>query len=160
MDCYICLAGSPDDLSYPCKCPHAVHAACLARWQLQRVGTDDEKRCRFCRTTLPDWRRTLGPAPDGGTVRITVTFDGTTHSICLPPDAGVDAFETAVRSLFEFPEDTGLGITFRVPVPGASATAEELCVKGAANFEAVMHCAGVAAAGRRAAARRRQSGGI
>ncbi|GFH20715.1 RING-CH-type domain-containing protein [Haematococcus lacustris] len=32
----------------PCDCPRLVHAHCLARWQLQSAGKDEELNCRFC----------------------------------------------------------------------------------------------------------------
>ena len=32
-----------------------------ARWQLHRAGTEEERECRFCRSSLPDWKNVLTP---------------------------------------------------------------------------------------------------
>lgn len=60
--CWICLEGSTNDkveLIRPCKCPRVVHARCMARWQLQCSGKDEELHCKFCNQDLPNWRKTL-----------------------------------------------------------------------------------------------------
>ena len=31
----------------------------MARWQLQCSGKAEEDRCKFCQSTLPDWRDAL-----------------------------------------------------------------------------------------------------
>ena len=46
--CWVCLCpGEPDrPLSAPCACPRPVHERCLARWQLQQAGREEETTCR------------------------------------------------------------------------------------------------------------------
>ncbi|MEW5297449.1 MAG: hypothetical protein WDW36_000657 [Sanguina aurantia] len=57
--CWICLEGS-GELVRPCRCPRRAHRPCLARWQLHCAGKLEEKKCRFCKESLPDWRQWLG----------------------------------------------------------------------------------------------------
>ncbi|MEW5314811.1 MAG: hypothetical protein WDW38_006280 [Sanguina aurantia] len=57
--CWICLEGS-GELVRPCRCPRKAHRPCLARWQLHCAGKLEEKKCRFCKESLPDWRQWLG----------------------------------------------------------------------------------------------------
>ncbi len=57
--CWICLeeeseSGSAKLIS-PCKCPRKVHPQCLARWQLQQAGRQEEKNCRFGPWRLGAW---------------------------------------------------------------------------------------------------------
>ena len=37
--CYICLSNE-GPLVHPCSCPRVVHAACLAKWQLNCAGKE------------------------------------------------------------------------------------------------------------------------
>lgn len=54
--CWLCLDGPADKLVVPCRCPGlASHPLCLARWQLQQAGKDEERACRFCHALLPSW---------------------------------------------------------------------------------------------------------
>lgn len=47
--CWICLDAEDTErpLHSPCGCPRKVHELCLARWQLQKAGKDEEQHCRF-----------------------------------------------------------------------------------------------------------------
>ena len=86
--CWVCLdvEGQPGDgsLFQPCNCPRVVHPLCLARWQLRSAGRDEEKRCRFCRHQLPDWRVSMETRAAQDVRRcgfrapatMTVAFDG------------------------------------------------------------------------------------
>lgn len=40
--CFICLDGPRpgEPLEHPCCCPRAVHAVCLAKWQLTSAGRE------------------------------------------------------------------------------------------------------------------------
>lgn len=60
--CWICLDRC--DETSACKCKNQVHAACMAKWQLRQAGKPEEKRCRFCDETLPDYRYVLRPDYD------------------------------------------------------------------------------------------------
>jgi len=59
--CWLCLCGEESGpLRRPCACPSMYsHPRCLARWQLQQAGHDEEQRCRFCREVLPPWTSAL-----------------------------------------------------------------------------------------------------
>lgn len=59
--CWICFGSNTqnNNLEQLCKCDRKVHRPCLARWQLQSSLTSEEKFCRFCHTTLPDWVDTI-----------------------------------------------------------------------------------------------------
>ncbi|GIL62531.1 hypothetical protein Vafri_16743 [Volvox africanus] len=66
--CYICFEGATrgpsgelEPLVQVCRCPTRVHRRCVARWQLYSAGKREEKSCRFCQGTLPDWKEVLTP---------------------------------------------------------------------------------------------------
>ena len=96
--CFICLGGADAaPLETPCKCPRAVHRACMARWQLQRAGRDEERHCRFCQAALPDWRGAFGHMPLE-TPTFTVVYQGVSHSIMVRPgEEGIAEFEQKIR---------------------------------------------------------------
>ncbi len=87
--CWICLddgcsTGSRQDLMSPCQCPRKVHPKCLARWQLQQAGKAEETHCRFCHSTLADWKasltpETLKPEVDKANPIMVVYFEGEIH---------------------------------------------------------------------------------
>lgn len=99
--CWICLGGpedSPEPLQRPCACParHA-HASCLARWQVQQAGRDEERACRFCHAMLPDWRSAHAELPKSVPV-FTVVYEGVTHSLPVHPGPeGQRQFLDAIR---------------------------------------------------------------
>lgn len=57
--CWICFQEDEKCLRV-CRCPRKVHKKCLAQWQLHSVGTEEEKKCRFCSQPLPDWKPKWG----------------------------------------------------------------------------------------------------
>lgn len=99
--CWICLGGpedSPEPLQRPCSCPirHA-HASCLARWQVQQAGREEERACRFCRAELPDWRSAHAAMPKSVPV-FTIVYEGVTHTLPVHPGPeGQQQFLDAIR---------------------------------------------------------------
>jgi hypothetical protein len=85
--CWICLDDCDTErhsLMSPCQCPRKVHQQCLARWQLQQAGRHEEKYCRFCHSTLADWKASLTPEPLKQEVEkahpiMVVYFEGIVH---------------------------------------------------------------------------------
>jgi hypothetical protein len=37
-----------------CSCPRKVHPSCLKKWQRIKLGTLEEKQCKFCNEALPE----------------------------------------------------------------------------------------------------------
>ncbi|GBF99335.1 hypothetical protein Rsub_11747 [Raphidocelis subcapitata] len=162
--CWICLDDASEDgsrrLVSPCKCPRRVHPPCLARWQLQQAGRHEEKFCRFCNTTLADWKANLTPkdlAPEVSKVQpiMVVYFEGQIHRIPVKqgPD-GLDEFQSQIRELFRLPEDVDISLTFGCKEP---MSGQHLKLEGIGAFDAAVHCASVAAADRQQKIKRSQS---
>lgn len=151
--CWICLEdeASEQPLFAPCKCPRKVHPRCLARWQLQQAGKPEEKYCRFCNSTLMDWKEHLTPTelkPEVNKVQpiMVVYFEGQIHRIPVRqgPD-GLAQFTTEIRNLFRLPEDVDISLTFGCKEP---MSGQHLKLEGTGAFDAAVHCASVAAADR------------
>lgn len=53
--CWICLQPIDAAADDGFKCCMPSHTSCLKRWQLRRIGRDDELTCRLCKASLPDW---------------------------------------------------------------------------------------------------------
>ncbi|KAI8471650.1 MAG: hypothetical protein J3K34DRAFT_227780 [Monoraphidium minutum] len=164
--CWICLDDAAEDgsmqLLSPCKCPRKVHPQCLARWQLQQAGRHEEKQCRFCNTTLADWKANLTPkdlAPEVSKVQpiMVVYFEGQIHRIPVKqgPD-GLQEFQSTIRDLFRLPEDVDISLTFGCKEP---MSGQHLKLEGVGAFDAAVHCASVAAADRQQKVKRSQSAG-
>jgi hypothetical protein len=71
----------PSDHSPPLLTPLAI---CKRRWQLQQAGRPEETHCRFCNSTLADWKASLTPEnlkPDVQRVQpiMVVYFEGEIH---------------------------------------------------------------------------------
>ena len=136
--CWICLEGSTNEkveLIRPCKCPRVVHARCMARWQLQCSGKDEEVHCKFCNQDLPNWRETLfrdvmdddteqaprrassnataeqhdrkpKPAPDSVNGDIIVKFNNMSFRCRVRTgQEGLDDFMKQIREKCKIPED-------------------------------------------------------
>eukprot|EP00210_Caulerpa_lentillifera_P006476 g6188.t1 len=151
--CWICLESSrPENpLLSPCRCPRKVHESCLARWQLQQAGKDEEQFCRFCLESLPDWRPRLTP----GCLRenlckarptMMVTFR---KKICyVPVSPGPDGLEDFTRSIkqhFGLKDDANINVSFGCREP---LTGSYLKLEGHGAFDAAVHCASISAASR------------
>lgn len=138
-------------LMAPCKCPRKVHPQCLARWQLQQAGRPEEKYCRFCHSTLADWKSHLTPAelkPEVTKVQpiMVVYFEGQIHRIPVKQgEAGLQEFQSQIRTLFRLPDDVDISLTFGCKEP---MSGQHLKLEGTGAFDAAVHCASVAAADR------------
>lgn len=141
-DCWICLSAAADRLVRPCACPKLVHAKCLARWQLQKAGTAEERRCRFCDAALPDWRENLGAGE--GDVRPTVSLEykGEVKHLRLSRAEGQLDLTRLVKDAFGIPDDLELDFSFECKVPGSDV---DLKLRGAAALPAALHCAAATA---------------
>ena len=153
--CWICLEDErAGPLAWPCLCPRAAHAKCIARWQLQRAGSEEEHSCRFCERTLPDWRPLLTPAEVekvSEVVVMAVTLNDQVHRITVRPGPeGRRRFECDIRDLFELNSQDDLEFTFDCQDP--SNTSESVLLEGRRAFDAAFHCASISAARRKACA--------
>lgn len=153
-ECWICLSDNGAPLMKPCACPKVVHAKCLARWQLQKAGTAEELRCRFCESTLPDWRENFGNG--GGSVRPTmsVEYRGDVQIIRLSGSTGTLDIERVIKETFNIPDDQSLDLSFECTAPESDDT---LRLQGVAAFPAALHCAAATARRREAESESRQS---
>mmetsp|Transcript_34660 Transcript_34660/g.87720 ORF Transcript_34660/g.87720 Transcript_34660/m.87720 type:complete len:397 (-) Transcript_34660:2151-3341(-) len=144
--CWICLDSSPG-LVRPCKCPRSAHPKCLARWQLQSAGKDEERYCRFCNSTLPDWKPILTPANLTPSVPVvSVHYNGVCYRLRVKPGAeGFEQFRRQLHKITGMPMLECMQITFQCKAPD---TAQELSFKGISAFDAAIHCAAVSAAER------------
>uniref|UniRef100_A0A7S0RQR2 RING-CH-type domain-containing protein n=1 Tax=Chlamydomonas leiostraca TaxID=1034604 RepID=A0A7S0RQR2_9CHLO len=151
--CWICLDDNQDEqvLMSPCKCPRKVHPKCLARWQLQQAGKQEETTCRFCNNQLADWKASLTPEalrPEVQKVQpiMVVYFEGEIHRIPVKQGGdGLKEFTTRIRELFRLPEDVDISLTFGCKEP---MSGQHLKLEGMGAFDAAVHCASVAAAER------------
>lgn len=156
--CWICLEPGTvhNDLRQPCQCPRYVHTRCLARWQLQSAGKEEETHCRFCKATLPDWR-TSYPARQQNlaTPVLTVTCKGRTHRLTARPGPeGCEEFKTQLQQIFGISTDMSFSITFNIKTPQAGG---RLQLHGLACYDAAFYCAAVTAGCRAEQRRNRQS---
>eukprot|EP01025_Chloroclados_australasicus_P026945 TRINITY_DN2674_c0_g1_i1.p1 TRINITY_DN2674_c0_g1~~TRINITY_DN2674_c0_g1_i1.p1 ORF type:complete len:285 (+),score=31.33 TRINITY_DN2674_c0_g1_i1:59-856(+) len=150
--CWICLDGkkSSDELDYPCTCPRKVHHKCLAQWQLQSAGKDEEHQCRFCLQVLPDWRQYLTPqniTPAKQAVMVVV-INGISKRIKVGEgQGGVEEFTRKVREAFGVSESEELDLSFVCNAPNVRR--EQIRLQGNSAFDAAVHCAQVSAAQRK-----------
>ena len=87
--CWICLDGEGfEPLFRPCGCPRLVHRTCMSTWQLQNVGKDEERRCRFCAQELPSWKDAWEALPKATPI-MTVVKDGVSHQVGTTESAGL-----------------------------------------------------------------------
>ncbi|PNH11841.1 hypothetical protein TSOC_001276 [Tetrabaena socialis] len=144
--CWVCLEGpspSAGVLEHPCACPRGVHAKCLARWQLQSAGRDEECHCRFCKHELPDWRDILSPKVPSAPPVMAIVYDGKVVRLQVKPGKeGMEEFQRQVRQAFNLGEDVELDCVFDCRAPG---TGEKIKLRGLESYSAAMHCAAVAA---------------
>ena len=172
--CWICLEGNTNekaDLIRPCKCPRVVHARCMARWQLQCSGKDEEVHCKFCYQDLPNWRETLfrdvmdddtkedsrrassnataeqqpKPAPDSVNGDIIVKFNNMSFRCRVRTgQEGLDDFMKQIREKCKIPEDkmNCLNLTYRCKDPN---TGTQMTLEGVNNsaFDAAVLCSAV-----------------
>ncbi|GIL58654.1 hypothetical protein Vafri_13657 [Volvox africanus] len=150
--CWICL-GEGGVLSRPCMCPRSVHPTCLARWQLQQAGRKEERSCRFCNASLPDWKAQLAPAPPAPVEPVmVVSLGGKAVKMRVKPGPeGMAQFRQQVRELFNIPPDVEFECSFKCKAPSG----DTIQLDGLASYEAATHCASLMAAQRAAAASRR-----
>lgn len=147
--CYICFDDSTDEeLLNPCKClSRPVHKACLARWQIQCQGKNEETHCRFCNERLPDWRTTVvdaetTPIDDQLRLSIRVCFNGEEKIIYIRP--GPQGRQDLIEQMEKYNIDVNVfDVIFETRVPPAlrrTTTAgadEKLRFNGMACFDAV-----------------------
>lgn len=147
--CWICLDGdSPEKpLELPCRCPRKVHLACLARWQLQSAGRNEEDRCRFCQAQLPDWKTSLTPNNVKPVVPVmAIKFEGKTYKLKVKPGPeGLREFQQQVRELLGFDITDEFDVTFECQIPH---TGEKMKLTGLNSYGAATHCAAITAAQR------------
>ncbi|GLI60308.1 hypothetical protein VaNZ11_002424 [Volvox africanus] len=144
--CWVCLEGSSDlsgAMEHPCACPRGVHAKCLARWQLQSAGREEERYCRFCKLELPDWRDILTPKVPAAPPVMAIVYDGKVVRLQVKPGReGQLEFQRHVRRAFNLGDDVELDCVFDCRAPG---TGEKIKLRGLESYSAAMHCAAVAA---------------
>lgn len=155
--CWICLeADLPNEqLVKPCDCPRLVHIRCLARWQLQSAGKNEENKCRFCSATLPDWKSSLTPSNVKPTTPVmAIKFEGKTYKLKVKPGPdGLREFQEQVRQLLGFDITDDFDVTFECQVP---RTGEKMKLNGLSSYGAATHCAAITAAQRDAKPSRRR----
>lgn len=139
--CWICLEGATDKapLARVCACPRPCHEACLARWQLHSAGRSEETSCRFCGSTLADWRPHMTGGARVATPYMRVSFNGRTHKVPVRPgEDGAREFENTIRSLLQLPPDQEFDVIFHCRAPN---TGDKLQLQGLCAFDAAVHCA-------------------
>lgn len=120
--CWICL-GEDGILHNPCECPRHVHKACLAKWQINNIGREEEDHCRFCLQILPDWRTYFEKenASNSQSTYFRVRLNGYDKKLQVATD-GFDSFEQQVREAFNIDERQGFDIVYTCKLPGAETT--------------------------------------
>ncbi|KAK9815250.1 hypothetical protein WJX72_000688 [[Myrmecia] bisecta] len=111
-------------------------------WQLYSAGKREEKACRFCHSTLPDWRQAHQALPRAPPI-MTVTHNGAMHLLTVQPgEAGMAEFQANIRGIFGLQGTDVISLTFGCKAPGSG---EDLTLEGWASFDAAVHCAAIAA---------------
>ncbi|GLC43026.1 hypothetical protein PLESTM_001414700 [Pleodorina starrii] len=151
--CYICFEGATrgpsgevEPLVQVCRCPTRVHRRCVARWQLYSAGRREEKSCRFCQDTLPDWKEVLTPRSLPPAVPVlSIYYNNTCCRMKVRP--GPDGLQAFLRQLQAIVgrDVANVNFVFRCRCPDTGA---EIFLQGLQAFEAAMHCACVRAAQR------------
>lgn len=144
--CWICHDDSNTQdmpLERTCSCPWMkVHRACLSRWQLQQAGKPEETKCRFCKTSLPDWREAHVGLPKAQPV-MTVVHQNVVHQVVVKPgENGQRKFQEDIRRIFGLQEDDTIQLTFGCKVPGS---VHEVTLEGWESYDAAVHCASLSA---------------
>lgn len=158
--CWICLSGPNDNgetLERPCRCPRSVHLKCLARWQLQSAGKNEENTCRFCNAHLPDWRSTFS-SKDLKPVSpvMAIRFEGKTYKMKVKPGPeGLKLFKEQVRLMLGFDISEDFDVTFECHVP---QTGEKMKLSGLGSYAAATQCAAISAAHKQHARKQHQHG--
>lgn len=145
--CWICFE-IPEEKYKPCQCKTTVHSKCLARWQLQQAGKEEEYICRFCGTLLPDWKYILRPNYDEiakSEIYIYHNFMDTTKLVPIGQDATIDTFVSIIYELYSVIPGFNIlnfishfdNIKFECEIPDEHHT---VIFKGIECFEAAMFC--------------------
>mmetsp|Transcript_32553 Transcript_32553/g.71854 ORF Transcript_32553/g.71854 Transcript_32553/m.71854 type:complete len:403 (+) Transcript_32553:258-1466(+) len=146
--CYICFGihSKDDPLVRVCRCPTKLHRACIARWQLYSAGKSEEKTCRFCKDSLPDWKPVLTPTNLPAAIpTLSMYYNGTCVRMRVRPGKdGMRSFLWQLESILRRDIST-VNLVFRCRSPDTGA---EIYLHGLEAFEAAMHCACVRAAQR------------
>jgi hypothetical protein len=142
--CWICFSPH-GELSNLCKCPNVVHKKCLARWQLECAGRQEERKCRFCSQEFPDWKPSLTPVNlTPVNPNISVYYGNNVYTIKLDLSKGRDDFINKLIDITGIPNLMDvMDISFECREP---ETNDELKLKGLSSFDAAMFCASISAA--------------
>ena len=118
--CWICLGcdDPQNTLIKPCTCPRSVHPKCLATWQINNIGKDEESACRFCSKAVPDWRDVFVKPDDPSPVTMGVVFGTTYHKIPIHEHESVEDFTDKIRTSFGLPQTQEINIcyTWKQPI--------------------------------------------
>ena len=117
--CWICLESN-DELVSVCGCPSKVHKSCLARWQVQNIGAEEENKCRFCDRTLPNWKETY-EIKNVEKAMFKVVCNGSSSKISVRLDS-MDEFEEKIRRIFNLSEDQEFSINYQCKIPDESGS--------------------------------------
>jgi hypothetical protein len=89
------------------KLPKSVSAlyhdcVCLA----SAAVCSEERHCRFCNESLPDWKEKMHAGSKQSTPYMRVSFNGRTHKVPVKPgEQGQKEFSVAIRKLLNLPEE-------------------------------------------------------
>jgi hypothetical protein len=138
--CWICLEDCDEGSS--CNCSNAsVHKQCLARWQLRKAGTPEEKFCRLCSGKLDDWRYIIRPNYDdymNTIILINCTINGITMSIPITKEMSKEDFKIVIMACAGIVDERLLpSITFAFDVPDEN---KSMTVNGFECFDAMLFC--------------------
>ena len=113
--CWICM--EEENLLSVCSCPRPVHQLCLAKWQVNNIGGDEENRCRFCNSSFPDWRSTF-TIPDEAPLKTSfrVVFNGQMHKIEVN-EHNYEDFVKEVRRIYNITDDQEFDVVYTCNVP-------------------------------------------
>jgi hypothetical protein len=140
--CWICFEECDEII--PCNCTQYVHSKCLAKWQIRKVGTDEEKICRFCDIELPDWRYVLRPDYDELSqheVSIACSIRrGRPIQIAVMPDTPKETFVEIVKAAFNTNDDVLEKFSFLCDIPDEDIN---ITFQGIKCYEAMLFCARV-----------------
>ena len=141
--------SAASDSFRPCECPRLFHKVCLARWCLQQAGKLEEKTCRFCNGSLPDWKSSLTPHYGLQTVvpkMGIISNNGKRYLVDVEPgEAGRDRFIAEVRRLLKLSPEQKFDVKFECSLPSSAARID---LDGLTAYDAAVFCAALKAAER------------
>jgi hypothetical protein len=133
-ECWICFEDDSTTRSV-CSCKTKVHLDCLARWQVRRAGTQEERWCRLCQWRLPPWEETLIPRVMDLPSTVPMTLDiGNGETMTFEAHSGPDGRDALRAFLSDMNGGGQANITYTHTI---QETGEQIVLSGWPAYNAM-----------------------